>query len=432
MKKVFYGICGLLLILSAAILIADTSLSDLLSVPDYPPVSPSYEPAGMQRPVNGTGRQQQSADNESESLQSQSVPASDNPQTPVSKHPPVDLTKYEGRYAYQSLTGYDALLYTQIAAALDHHEASIPVEISEPKEAMQILSYVLADYPEYFWVEGGGTIITTTRNGKAVSYSLEFIYLMDENQRGEIQTKIDAAAELCLSQIDPGWTEYDKVKAVYDFIITNTEYNIKRSSDQTLYSVMVSGEGVCTGYAKATQYLLSRLGIFCAYITGNIPGRDSHAWNLVKVDGEYYFLDTTWGDPVFDGEPMPEDNISYDYFCITTGDLLKTHQIDSNLPVPECTAVESNYYVRNQLYFDDYSYELILPVVRNAMDTGSKALSFRFSNYPAYKKAMSQLFEENEIFRMIKDGQPTVITNATPTSLTYIPNDDLYIIKIIF
>jgi len=430
-KKVFYVICGLLLILSAVILIADTFLPDLLSVPDYVPVSSSFGPAGTQQSVNGTGRQQPSTGHESDNPQPPSAPVSDNPQPPASKHPPVDLTKYEGRYVYQSLTGYDALLYTQIAAALDQHEASIPIEISEPKEAMRLLSYVLADYPEYFWVEGGGTIITTTRNGKAVDYSLEFIYLMDEKQRAEAQTEIDAAAELCLSQIDPNWTEYDKVKAVYDFIIANTEYSIDRSDDQTLYSVMVSGEGVCTGYAKATQYLLNKLGIFCTYITGDIPGRDSHAWNLVKVDGEYYFLDTTWGDPVFEGESVPDDYISYDYFCITTGDLLKTHRIDHDWPVPECTALESNYYVKNQLYFDEYSYEVILPVVLNAMDKGSKAFSFRFSGYEAYRKAMSLLFEENDIFRMLKDRQPTVITNTAPTSLTCIPNDDLYIIKII-
>jgi hypothetical protein len=215
------------------------------------------------------------------------------------------------------------------------------------------------------------------------------------------------------------------VKAVYDHIITNTVYDIERSYDQTIYSVMVLGEGVCTGYAKATQYLLGKLGILCTYVTGDIPGRESHAWNLVMIDGEYYHLDTTWGDPLFSGGEQPDDFISYDYFCITTKDILKTHRIDTDWPLPECTAAESNYYVKNRLYFDGYSYEAILQVARDAMEEGGKAFSFRFSDEDAYRQAVSQLFENNDIFRMFRD------VNRPVNAISYVLNDDLFIIKIL-
>ncbi len=52
---------------------------------------------------------------------------------------------------------------------------------------------------------------------------------------------------------------------------------------------------VCQGYANATQYLLTLLGIPAVVVTGTAEG-DTHAWNLVQLDGAYYFMDTTWGN----------------------------------------------------------------------------------------------------------------------------------------
>ena len=59
---------------------------------------------------------------------------------------------------------------------------------------------------------------------------------------------------------------------------------------------------------------------------------EAHAWNLVKCDGEYYYVDTTWGDPVF----LQEENaletigneITYDYLCCSDDELLKTHTLE--------------------------------------------------------------------------------------------------------
>lgn len=440
MKKLFFYIFLLLVVVCAVILITQDLFVRQIPYPaaqqDYSSeVSTGYnydiEDQSIhvtQSPIGNGSSEQGNASDTSSPQESAESPQSSPFLQPDVTFSPDELAKYEGRYAYQFLNGDDALLYKQIAASLDRHEDSIPLKISEPKDALRILTYVLADYPEFFWVDGGGTLITTTRNGEVVGYSLKFIYNMDENQRAENQSKVDAAAEACLSQIDAGWSEYEKVKAVYDYIIKNTDYNINRSSDQTLYGVMVLGEGVCAGYAKATQYLLNKLGIFCTYVTGNATGRGSHAWNLVRIDGEYYYLDTTWGDPVFTGDNRSGDPVSYDFFCITTDDLLKTHEIDTEWPLPECTALKCNYYVRNNLYFDEYSYEAMLPVVRNALAEGGKTFSFRFSGQTAYRQAVSRLFEENEIFSIIRDARPE--NSKEIDSLSYSLNGDLFIIKI--
>ena len=71
----------------------------------------------------------------------------------------------------------------------------------------------------------------------------------------------------------------------------------------SIYSVLQNGESVCAGYAKTMQYLAGKAGIFVTYVTGTATDPDTgetqdHAWNLVKCDGKYSYVDTTWADPV--------------------------------------------------------------------------------------------------------------------------------------
>lgn len=51
------------------------------------------------------------------------------------------------------------------------------------------------------------------------------------------------------------------------------------------------------GYANAYQYLCNKAGLFCAQISGKAnTGIDGHVWNVIKLNNEYYYIDTTWMD----------------------------------------------------------------------------------------------------------------------------------------
>ena len=83
----------------------------------------------------------------------------------------------------------------------------------------------------------------------------------------------------------------------------------------------LNGETVCQGYACATQYLLRLLNIQCAIVTGKADG-DAHAWNLVRMDGDYYYLDTTSGNSRYYGKDRSaEKYVNYNYLGITSEEI---------------------------------------------------------------------------------------------------------------
>ena len=80
---------------------------------------------------------------------------------------------------------------------------------------------------------------------------------------------------------------------------------------------LVTGQRCVRGYAGATKYLLDRAGVDCIWVTGT-GGGGPHAWNIVKCDGQYYYVDTTWGDPGYwelQGEDVTKEFIAYEYLC---------------------------------------------------------------------------------------------------------------------
>lgn len=118
---------------------------------------------------------------------------------------------------------------------------------------------------------------------------------------------MEAAADRLLSGISDSWTDYEKVKAVYDRVILQTDYQ-EGQNDQSMYHVITKGEGVCAGYARTVQYLLNRLGIFCTFVSGTAEG--GLCLEFGPADGDYYYLDPTWGTRFFPAKQKPRKTLS--------------------------------------------------------------------------------------------------------------------------
>lgn len=96
-----------------------------------------------------------------------------------------------------------------------------------------------------------------------------------------------------------GSSQYEKIKAVSDYVIQNVEYDWT-FSNYTAYHALYSGFAVCQGYSLLTYKLLTELGVPARIIPGlgtDSSGQsESHGWNIVQIGQYWYNLDNTWDD----------------------------------------------------------------------------------------------------------------------------------------
>lgn len=83
----------------------------------------------------------------------------------------------------------------------------------------------------------------------------------------------------------------EKVQQIYEYILTHISYD---TSNYTSYKTLTDGKGLCEGQA-ALFYRLCRLNhIPCHMVYGKVYD-EKHAWNAVKIDGNWYYVDATNG-----------------------------------------------------------------------------------------------------------------------------------------
>lgn len=141
-------------------------------------------------------------------------------------------------------------------------------------------------------------------------------------------------------------SDLEKVAYVYKWIVNNTIYNEYSSFNQTIYSILISRNSVCTGYAKTAQYLLGILGVESELVFGKFHADKSdggrHGWNIVKIDGKWYHVDFCLADPSLkyllnnDEPPIEYDGLLWNYFCKPTDYILTNRSIEFIEQSPEC------------------------------------------------------------------------------------------------
>lgn len=165
---------------------------------------------------------------------------------------------------------------------------------------------------------------------------------------GDQLNLLNKMKKITSSIITPYMTDFEKEKAIHNYIILNSEYskNITDSS-YTVRNLINNGNGVCEAYAYLFKIFCTLSDIECEIITGTLNGQN-HGWNLVRLDGEYYHIDVTSDDPV----PDKKGQVIYSYFNVNDEQLSKTHIWDRT-KFPKCTSLKYNYYVYNGLVVEN-------------------------------------------------------------------------------
>ena len=317
-----------------------------------------------------------------------------------------------GLYAYEHLNNDGKILYAELYQILTNHGEDIPISTLDEKTLDIVFSFVMADHPEIFYTDGY-SFVRYSKNGLLVKLSFGGIYTCSLEEQQRIQTEINEYAEKCFSTLPQGAGEYDTVKHVYEYIVNNTEYDPQAKFNQDIRSVFLYGRSVCQGYAKATQYLLNSRHIEATLVTGSANG-GGHAWVLALVEGSYTYIDTTWGDASYqlingDGatyERFPM--INYSYLCVTTQELLRTHTISDTLPVPVCTDMSCNYYVRENEYFISVDMDKVGELFKRRYADGSNNVTMKCSTAGVYNEMIDRLITHQEVFAFLQGANDTV------------------------
>lgn len=197
-------------------------------------------------------------------------------------------------YAENDFSGAEAYLYEQLLkkeATIDISEYGIPVNM-----VGALVHGVLNEHPDLYYVNGGFSYLPDSQS------LVQYVY-MTYNE-GFDDVAFDQAVKEALSVVKEGMTDLEKAIALHEYIVLNCEYDYENylaeklpSTVYSAYGVMVNKSAVCQGYALAYKMLLNMSGIECYMVSSD---EMNHAWNLIKLDGQYYQVDTTWDDPVWD------------------------------------------------------------------------------------------------------------------------------------
>lgn len=137
----------------------------------------------------------------------------------------------------------------------------------------------------------GGTLgdSGTDHDGNRYHYMIDDLHWRQETEKQEkaVDTKV---AEILTSLNLKGKSDYDKVRAIHDYILRTLSYELESRS--LIYDALVKKRPVrCVGYAASVYRLLNKAGVPCEIITGS-----GHAWNIVKMGEKWYHLDATFDD----------------------------------------------------------------------------------------------------------------------------------------
>lgn len=324
-------------------------------------------------------------------------------------------------FYYQQLSDVEKENYARLRLAFNDFSDEVTLKEVDAESLAKISTAFTNDNPDVFWfndytyqTDGNDQLILEIETPDDVEEIYQLIEVMSEQILAEMPTDSD----------------YSRVKYLYEFIINYTDYNTLALTDdseldkgQDIRSVFIDQLSVCSGYSKAFQYLANKAGIPTTYIVGFARSDKTeeselpHAWNTVIINGQSYNVDTTWGDPIFEGEMSEDmsDTINYHFLCVPDYLFNNSHtasddilfqdgsSIDDVWTLPTSTDNSLNYYVQAGCFFESYQRsEMESYVEQLSHSENLKQIELVFENQESYDLALNDLLEEGFFGELIQ------------------------------
>ena len=132
-----------------------------------------------------------------------------------------------------------------------------------------------------------------------------------------------------LAGVEPDMSDLEKALMIHDNIVLTLDYPSKVKLDNGMeiypktayhpYTALNTGYGVCNAYAELYEVALRAVGVEALYVRS----RDmNHAWNMIKIEGNWYHADACWDDPVTDHPAYKYGYVSHSHFLLSDSEFL--------------------------------------------------------------------------------------------------------------
>lgn len=308
------------------------------------------------------------------------------------------LNEYSAYY-YNQLAEEEKRVYIKIDEAIKDKEKSVTFTGFEVYDLSGVITKILNAYfydnPSCFYISNKYIIANrdliicefTTIN---FEYAVDNAYEIDRMS----EEMTNAIHQIIRENINSGMTDFEKELALHDALLKKVVYyeyediNTIPLIKHTAYGALVQNEAVCDGYAKAFSLLLEQVGIESTIISGK-TGNIAHAWNVVKLDNEWYHVDVT-SDTVEDNN---KQYLMHKYFNITDKEIKQTHSIDDDFKTPECNSTKYDYYIKMGCYinYEDNLYTKLKKIVKS--QSKSKVLEVKADGRYNAKSIIDALYD---------------------------------------
>lgn len=273
----------------------------------------------------------------------------------VTRYGRAKLAKMSRSTVYLKI--YDRLL--EMAENFTVGKVSLPTNQKVTHdEAWLVTAAFYSDYPELFWARPSFWYNKNTMLCSEIQLNYNsHIY----NLNTELPLFLETAETILAGM--PTGSDYEKELYLHDALIKKVTYTYSKLEEQNGYTTLVEGKGVCAGYAFALQYLLMRAGIQSYYVVGYAG--ENHAWNLAKIDGEWYFLDATWDEPLTGSGSDSAYSPFHTYFNLSAEMMAEDHTLSGqpyNVPLEDCTATDAFYHNVNHTAVSTSDTDLVSKV----------------------------------------------------------------------
>ncbi|APF27362.1 transglutaminase-like superfamily protein [Clostridium sporogenes] len=310
--------------------------------------------------------------------------------------------------------------YKAIEKAMCNYDEKLTVAITDMEDDsyynIDTVEKVLRNNPQLNDIcidaEGNEKVLTIP-----IEMNIDFKYSEDvkvlKNREKAVQAKVK---EIIGKVIKPGMKDYEKELALHDYLVNNAKYDVRidkgsmPKESNTAYGVLINKLGACVGYSDAMKRLLDAVNIESKIIVGSVITEEiwsGHAWNLVKIGGQYHHLDVTWDDPINeDGSNTPR----HTYFNISDAQIKKTHQWDEK-SYPKCNSTKFNFKNLGLSEKDGngntiltiHNYDEFYSAIQQAVVKGKKEVSINILNFNKDVYDLEKVV--NKVYRSIgKEG----------------------------